>query len=91
MSDSSFKRKLEDKVNEFQKKIGDFQDYAKREIERTRENTEINLKLVIMKELKQFSYDNHLVCAPDKKSILYCDDCKDFTEAFIQYYKRKRR
>jgi Skp family chaperone for outer membrane proteins len=88
-SDSIFRKELEDKLNKLQTEMADFQEQANRQLKKLKDKIDSNLKELISKELKQFSADNDLVCVLDKKSILYCNDCKDFTDDFIHYYKDK--
>lgn len=90
-SDSSFRNELEDKLNGLQTEMADFQYYAKGQLNGLKDKVDSNLKEMILKELKLFSADNNLVCVLDKKSILYCNECKDFTDDFIHYYKGKSK
>lgn len=89
--DSSFRKKIEDKLYKAQMDVIDFQVHLKKEIRRLQDRYSLNLRSIILKELSQFSTDNNVVCVVDKKSILYCSDCKDFTDDFISYRKEKRK
>jgi Skp family chaperone for outer membrane proteins len=91
ISDSSFRKKIEDKLYKAQMDVIDFQERSKKEIRRLQDRYSLNLRSIILKELSQFSTDNNVVCVVDKKSILYCSDCKDFTDDFISYRKEKRK
>jgi Skp family chaperone for outer membrane proteins len=90
-SDSSFRKELEDKLNKLQTEMAGFQEQANRQLKKLKDRIDSNLRELASNELKQFSTDNDLVCVLDKKSILYCNDCKDFTDDFIHYYKEKRK
>jgi Skp family chaperone for outer membrane proteins len=90
-SDSSFRKEMENKLLRIQIEMGDFQSYAKEQLKKLRDRIDNNLLGLVSDELKEFSTDNDLICVLDKKSILYCNDCKDFTDDFIHYYKGKRK
>lgn len=90
-TDSTFRKEMQDKLNRLQTEIERFQEYAKKEINDIQQKVDTNLKTEVIKELKQFSADNNVICALDKKSVLYCNDCKDFTDDFIHYYKERRK
>ena len=89
--DSSFRKEMEDKLKGLQKELERFQAYAKNEIDSIQQNIDENLKRIIANELKQFSITNNVLCVLDKKSILYCDNCKDFTDDFIAYHKKRTK
>ncbi len=89
--DSSFRKVMEDRINGLQKEMEHFQEYAKKEVIGIQNKVNTNLNSIIVTELKQFSDDNNWICVVDKKSILYCNDCRDFTDDFITYYKKRRK
>jgi Skp family chaperone for outer membrane proteins len=90
-SDSSFRQKMHDKLDKIQNEMRDFQVHALAELKKLQDMVDKNLRGLVAKELKMFSSDNNLICVMDKKSILYCNDCKDFTDDFIAYYKMRRK
>ena len=90
-SDSSFRKQLEDKLIKIQIEYDEFQEHAKKELKKLQQRIESNLRDTVSKELQKFSADNNLICVLDKKSILYCNDCKDFTDDFIAYRKSARK
>ena len=90
-SDSSFRKELENKLLTIQIEMDDFQSNAKEQLKKLQNRIDNNLLELVSSELKKFSTDNHLICVLDKKSILYCNDCKDFTDDFIAYLKSTRK
>lgn len=90
-SDSSFRKEMDNKLRRIEVEIGDFQSHAKEQIKKLQDSIDNSLRGLVSSELKKFSADNDLICVLDKKAILYCDDCKDFTDDFIDYYKRTRK
>ncbi len=89
--DSTERKKIENKLYELQFKIENFQRSAEGELKRMQETLNAKLKDILLRELEKFSVDNNLICVADKKSILYCNECRNFTEGFIDYCKRKNR
>jgi Skp family chaperone for outer membrane proteins len=46
-------------------------------------------KQYIIDKSKAFCTDKGLHCLTDKKAILFCDNCIDYTDEFIKYIKQK--
>lgn len=80
-------QELNDKLN----KLYTFRDKVESEIKQLKDEKDFKMKQVVTKELQTFSLDNNVICVLDKKSILYCNDCVDFTDDFIKYFKSSRK
>ncbi len=48
------------------------------------------LRVIVVKELHQFKIDKQINLVVDKKSVLYCSECTDFTADFIEYWRLSR-
>lgn len=90
-SDSSFRRQMEDKLMKLQLEFQEFQEQAKMELGRLQKRINRDLRDTISKELRKFSADNDLICVLNKKAILYCSDCQNFTDDFIAYVKNSNK
>jgi formylmethanofuran dehydrogenase subunit E len=91
LTDSIYRKELEDNVNERQKKIREFQENSHVVLINMQERMDAELKEIIVKELKVFSVENDVICMTDKSDMFDCVDCKDFTDDFINFCKKKNR
>jgi Skp family chaperone for outer membrane proteins len=87
--DSATKALLENELIQFQSKITDSQNYAQNELKKTKTKIDLDLKVVVDNEMKMYCTTKNIICVADRKSILYCNDCMDFTQDFINYLKSK--
>ena len=88
--DSTDKALFENRMRTMEKKIDDFQQFSQAEITKESETIETALKDFVVKELEQYCVENYIVSVVYKKAILYCSDCSDFTDDFIDFLKRKK-
>lgn len=89
LKDSVF---LKEKVNELsllQERVKSYHAEANKFLKRRQEQIDSTLKNLVVIELKKFSTENNVLCVLDKKAVLYCSSCSDFTENFIHYYNKK--
>lgn len=89
--DSTNAALIENRMRTMEKNIQGFQQYAQIEITKDQETIEVTLKDIVVKELEQYCLDNHIVCIVDKKAILHCSDCTDFTDDFVDYYLSRKK
>jgi Skp family chaperone for outer membrane proteins len=87
--DAASKASLEATLTDFDKTIRDAQHHAQRELIRIQSKIEAKLKDVVIRELKEYCASKNILCIADHKSILYCNDCVDFTDDFVKYLEKR--
>jgi Skp family chaperone for outer membrane proteins len=87
--DSATKALIENDLLQFQRKITDSQSHFQNGLKKAQATIELNLKEVVYSEMKMYCATRNLICVAGRKSILYCNDCIDFTDDFINYLKTK--
>ncbi|MEH0153184.1 OmpH family outer membrane protein [Limibacter armeniacum] len=88
--DSTDKVSLENRIRNMGKKIQDFQQNAQVEINKDQKLVETKLKDLITKELEQYCLDKDIDCVVDKKAILHCSNCTDYTDDFVNYLNKRK-
>jgi hypothetical protein len=89
-TDTLSRNLLEHKLFDVQNQFVLLQEKGQKQLRTIQAKLDFGLKSKILKTLAQFSSENDLICLSDKKAILYCEDCRDLTDEFILYFKRKR-
>lgn len=87
--DSASRLLLESTIRGFEEKIRNAQEYGRNELAKKQTETQIKLKNMVARHVKEYCVSNSIVSIVDKKSVLYCRDCIDFTDDLINYIKQK--
>jgi Skp family chaperone for outer membrane proteins len=87
--DSTGKAELEDRLMKIQNNIENFQHYAEQELSGIQQKIEVILKDIVVSQLKIYCTSKNIACVADHKSVLYCTECIDFTDDFVEYLKTK--
>jgi Skp family chaperone for outer membrane proteins len=85
--DSARRRLLENNLKVVQIRIQNFSQYAETEINNLIEKERNDLRLRINKIATEFCNANNIICLADKKAVLYCEGCTDFTEELIFFMR----
>lgn len=88
--DSVDKASLDNRIRAMEKKIRGFHQYAQTEMTKEQEKIDTTLKDIVVRELEEYCADNHIVCVAEKKAILHCTNCHDFTDDFLDFLNRKK-
>lgn len=90
LKDSIFLKERVDELNLLHDELKFYYEEGNRFLKSRQEQIDSDLKSLVVTEMKRFSAENNLVCVLNKKAVLYCSNCLDFTEDFILYYKEKK-
>lgn len=85
--DSASRLLLESTIRGFEEKIRNAQEYGRNELAKRQTEIQIKLKNVVAQFVKEYCVRNNIASIVDKKSLVYCKDCIDFSEELIKYIK----
>lgn len=85
--DSTSRLLLESTIRRFEEKIRNAQQHGRNEFEKRQTEIQIKLKNVVAQFVKEYCVRNNIASIVDKKSLVYCKDCVDFTDELIKYIK----
>jgi outer membrane protein len=78
---------LENAIKEMEIKVRNYKLTAQTQIARVQEEIERGIKDKVAQALNKFCSVKGIISMAEKDAILFCSNCKDYTEDFISYLK----
>lgn len=84
-ADSTYIKSIEGKLSKLDKDIDSFKLKAKTIINNEIDSMDMTLKTIISNDLNLFYKESDIVCITKKEAVLFCPQCIDYTDSFIDF------